>query len=70
MLVLSVPEMKRRIQFCETRDFFFINHDVLFCNFIEDSENKVFLHPIGTHEGLMEQKFRAFENYIIVSPDK
>ena len=36
------------------------------CDFIEDSADKVLLHPIDDHATLTQQKFVAFESNIIV----
>ena len=38
------------------------------CDFIEDSADKVLLHPIDDHATLAQQKFVAFESNIIVGP--
>ena len=38
------------------------------CDFIEDSADKVLLHPIDDHATLTQQKFVAFESNIIVGP--
>ena len=39
-----------------------------FRDLIEDSADKVLLHPIDDHATLAQQKFVAFENNIIVGP--
>ena len=36
------------------------------CDFIEDSADKLLLHPIDDHATLAQQKFVAFESNIIV----
>ena len=38
------------------------------CDFIEDSADKVLLHPIDDQDTLAQQKFVAFEINIIVGP--
>ena len=38
------------------------------CDFIEDSADKVLLHPIDDHATLAQQKFVAFKSNIIVGP--
>ena len=38
------------------------------CDFIEDSADKILLHPIDDHATLTQQKFVAFESNIIVGP--
>ena len=54
----------RRVLGMRTRSFNKTGFDWL----IEDSADKVLLHPIDDHATLAQQKFVAFENNIIVGP--